>query len=66
MDLLSIVDEIALTVLIPQRTGIHNFMSGKALYAHAAYTPQRMDVVVKLDEQRILMDYKRLAQAYLV
>ena len=66
VDLLAINDEIALTVLIPERAGHQTVVVGRALYAHAAFTPQRESTVVgKLDETKVLERYRELAERYL-
>ena len=65
MDLLEINDEIAISVLIPERSGMHQLISGRALYSHAAFTPQRLSQVSKFDEKHILDRYHSLADAYL-
>jgi hypothetical protein len=66
LDLISLSDEIALTVLIPERTKRQKqLLSGKAVYAHAAFTPQRLDSKDKFDECFILQRYKHLANLYL-
>ena len=41
-------------------------MAGRALYVHAAFTPQRESAVVgKLNEMMVLQGYTQLAQRYL-
>jgi hypothetical protein len=62
IDLLQVHDEITMTVLIPERTQVSQLMSGRALYAHAAFTPQRLG---NFDEYQILKRYKELAEVYL-
>jgi hypothetical protein len=64
IDLLTLNDEIALSVYIPQRNGYHQLISGTALYAHAAFTPQRSSLVSHMDEATILRGYHELSLRY--
>ena len=64
IDLLKINDEIDISVYIPERTGHHHIISGRALYVHAAFTPQRRSFVDVYDEQEILKSYRELAISY--
>ena len=67
LDLLQLNDEIAMTVYIPERGGHRSFVSGRALYVHAAFTPQRESDqwIGQLDEPRVLEGYAAVAAAYL-
>ena len=66
LDLIELNDELAFTVYIPQRTGIHNIICGKALYSHAAFDSQRNSLQQNFDETFILTEYTKLRDNYLI
>jgi hypothetical protein len=61
MDLFDVHDEITMTVILQDHSHVPQVISGGALYAHAAFTPQRYG---NFNEFQLLQRYTQLAQRY--